>query len=536
MPTTTAMRPAYPWVPDLGDGTFQNPVLFADYSDPDVIRDGEDFYLVASSFNCTPGLPILHSRDLVNWTVVNHAVKNLPDPRGVFHTARHGEGIWAPAIRKHDGRFWIVFPMPDEGIYVVTADDPRGRWSEPHLIVGGKGLIDPCPLWDDDGRAYLAHAYAHSRSGQKHKLRVCPMAPDASKLLGDGKIIYENPGVHPTIEGPKFLKRDGYYYILAPAGGVESGWQVALRSREVYGPYEARIVLERGSTAINGPHQGALVELESGESWFVHFQDVKPTGRVVHLQPAAWLDGWPTMGVDYDGNGVGEPVTLARKPRVPHAANNLSTPRTSDKFDCDRLGLQWQWHGNHRDEWCSLSARPGWLRLFPQFLEAGGFSNHAALLLQKFPAASFVVETLLDIGPVGSAELSGLIIMGRHHAGIGVRRSMDGAMFELIYFERNGAEQRERCIASVDPGTVALRVTVHHDAKCTFSFLGENGVWSEAKGGGCFLAKEGVWIGAKIGLFSVTSTAAANQPRGHVDFEYFRFSAPFALNRQTASK
>src|SRR5439155_9640228 len=152
----------YPWTPDQGDGTFRNPILYADYSDPDVVRDGEDFYLVASSFNCTPALPILHSRDLVNWTIVNHALDNLPNPRGVFDKPRHGEGVWAPAIRKHDEKFWIFFPMPDEGIYVTTADDPSGQWSEPHLLIEGKGLIDPCPLWDDDGKAYLVHAYARS--------------------------------------------------------------------------------------------------------------------------------------------------------------------------------------------------------------------------------------------------------------------------------------------------------------------------------------------------------------------------------------
>src|SRR5215212_6276763 len=166
----------YPWVPDQADGTFRNPVLYADYSDPDVIRDGDDFYLIASSFNCTPGLPVLHSRDLVNWTIVNHAVRNLPDPRGAYDRVQPGCGVWAPSIRRHGGRFWIFFAMPDEGIYVTTADHPSGTWSEPHLVQEGKGLIDPCPLWDDDGRAYLVHAYAHSRSGVKHKLNVAPMS------------------------------------------------------------------------------------------------------------------------------------------------------------------------------------------------------------------------------------------------------------------------------------------------------------------------------------------------------------------------
>jgi beta-xylosidase len=164
---------AYPWTPDCGDGTYHNPVLYADYSDPDVIRHREDFYLVASSFNCTPGLPILHSRDLVNWTLVNHALKNIPGER--YRKVQPGCGVWAPSLRFHAGKFWIFFATPDEGIYLTTAEKPLGSWSEPHLVREGKGLIDPCPLWDDDGKAYLVHAYAHSRSGLKHKLRICPM-------------------------------------------------------------------------------------------------------------------------------------------------------------------------------------------------------------------------------------------------------------------------------------------------------------------------------------------------------------------------
>src|SRR5438876_7918635 len=122
---------SFPWMPDRGDATYCNPILCADYSDPEVIRVGDDFYLTASSFNCTPGVPILHSRDLVNWTIINHAVKNLPDARYV--EVQHGCGIWAPAIRHHAGKFWILFPMPDEGIFVTTADHPAGQWAEAHL-------------------------------------------------------------------------------------------------------------------------------------------------------------------------------------------------------------------------------------------------------------------------------------------------------------------------------------------------------------------------------------------------------------------
>ena len=273
----------YPWTPDQGDGTYRNPVILADYSDPDVVRVGEEFYLVASSFNCTPALPILHSPDLVNWTILAHALPRLPSPR--YDVPQPGSGVWAPSIRWHGGRFWIFFPLVDEGLFVTTAPDPAGPWSPIRCVQAGAGLIDPCPLWDDDGRAYLVHAYAASRSGIKHRLRVCPMAPDGSRLLGEGEVVFEDPARHPTMEGPKFLKKDGLYYILAPAGGVSTGWQVALRSRDVYGPYEDKVVLHQGASPINGPHQGALVDTPCGQWWFVHFSDAGPYGRIVHLQP-----------------------------------------------------------------------------------------------------------------------------------------------------------------------------------------------------------------------------------------------------------
>ena len=219
------------WTADLGNGRYRNPILFADYSDPDVVRHGDDYYMTASSFQCTPGLPILHSKDLVNWRLINYAIKNLPHPR--YQEVQAGCGVWAPSLRYHDGRFWIVFAMPDEGIYVTTAADPAGAWSVPHLMHSAIGLIDPCPIWDDDGNAYLIHAFAHSRCGIKHSLRVCPMAWDGSRLLGAGTEVYRDESKQPTLEGPKFLKRDGYYYILAPAGGVATGWQTALRSQNI---------------------------------------------------------------------------------------------------------------------------------------------------------------------------------------------------------------------------------------------------------------------------------------------------------------
>ena len=152
------------WVADKGNGTYQNPVLHADYSDPDVCAVGDDFYMTASSFNCIPGIPILHSGDLVNWSLVNYALP-VQEPKEFFDKAQHGKGVWAPSIRFHNGEFYIYWGDPDYGIYMIKTKDPKGKWSNPVLVKAGKGMIDATPLWDEDGKVYLIYAYAGSRSG-----------------------------------------------------------------------------------------------------------------------------------------------------------------------------------------------------------------------------------------------------------------------------------------------------------------------------------------------------------------------------------
>jgi len=493
----------FPWTSDLGDGTFRNPIIHADYSDPDVIRVGEDFYLVASSFNCTPGLPILHSTDLVNWTILNHAVENLPHPR--YDQVQPGCGVWAPALRFHAGKYWIFFPMPDEGIYVTTATHPAGKWSAPHLVQAGKGLIDPCPLWDDDGKAYLAHAHAHSRVGIKHLLRVCPMAPDGSRLLGEGQVVFNDPKRHPTLEGPKFLKKNGWYYILAPAGGVATGWQVALRSRNIYGPYEDKIVLAQGNTAVNGPHQGALVDTPDGDWWFVHFQDANVYGRIIHLQPIQWLNDWPVMGQQ------GEPVLRHAKPRQ-LAAPKINAPQTSDEFDSDTLGLQWQWPANHRDEWYQLGGRKSRLRLYPRFAPQENLTLLPNLLLQKFPARTFTAETELEFAPKQAQEEAGLIIAGNSFATLGLEKA--DSHTDLV-LRINGVQKFRQANA---PDVIRLRVAVSDGGLCHFSFATVDGYVAIPQ---TFQAEKGVWIGAKIGLYSLKRRN--EPPAGHVDIDYFRF-------------
>jgi beta-xylosidase len=506
-------------VPDLGDGRFRNPVIFSDYSDPDVARMGDDYYLDASSFNVTPALPILHSHDLVNWTIVGHAAARLPSPR--YDTPQHGQGVWAPSLRVHGGRFWIYFGDPDLGIFMTSAADPRGPWDPLTLVQSASGWIDPCPLWDDDGSVYLVHAWAKSRAGFNSVLTLRRLTADGRHLADDTAVtVFDDTTSQPTIEGPKFYKRNGYYYIFAPAGGVTNGWQTVLRSKSVRGPYDERIVLRQGRTSVNGPHQGGWIETPSGESWFVHFQDRGPYGRVVHLQPMAWRDDWPAIGADPDGDGVGEPVAVYRKPSSRIAATHVE-PQTSDEFDSERLGLQWQWEANEGAGWRSLVARPGFLRLFAQSLPAGGANLWSAphLLMQKLPAESFEATAAVQLNAVASGDAISLVTMGLDYTLVRLVRSPDGWRVEHVVCS-NAADEATEIVAasSVGDRDVQLRLAVSAgtvqfsyslDAGATFRPIGERTA-----------LREGRWMGAKFGL--VATRPAGSTSGASADVEWVR--------------
>lgn len=277
---------------------------------------------------------------------------------------------------------------------MVKSKNPIGPWDEPVLVESGKGLIDACPLWDEDGNAYLVHAYAGSRAGIKSILVVKQMSPDGTKVNGTGRLVFDGHPNHPTVEGSKFYKRNGYYYIFAPAGGVSTGWQLVLRSKNPYGPYEERVVMDQGGTDINGPHQGAWISLENNEDWFMHFQDKDAYGRILHLQPLVWKNDWPIIGEFSSDETKGEPVMQTTKPNVGKVYPK-ATPADSDEFDGIELGLQWQWHANPKATWAFIDSGNSQLTLFtakPEN-EVRNLWDVPQLLLQKFPAEEFTVTT-----------------------------------------------------------------------------------------------------------------------------------------------
>ncbi|MGN6423239.1 MAG: glycoside hydrolase family 43 protein [Asticcacaulis sp.] len=528
--TAAAAPPPGVWTPDQGNGSYLNPVLQGDYSDPDAIRVGKDFYLTSSSFANIPGLPVLHSKDLVNWKIIGHALPRL-SPVGHYRTPRRGGGVWAPAIRYHAGRFYIYYPDPDFGIYMVSARNPAGPWSKPVLVDDAKGAIDPCPFWDEDGKAYLIHAFAKSRAGKNNMLILKPMSADGTHTLGEGRVVIDGAALPQVatslgmadwsvIEGPKLYKRDGWYYIFAPADGVKNGWQAVFRSRRIEGPYEARDVMDQGPLddlgPANGPHQGALVDTPDGKSWFLHFQDTDSYGRRVWLEPVTWKDGWPVIGRE-GVNGIGRPVAGGEKPIQ---GQPEMVPVAGDDF-AHGLNLGWQWNSNPGKDWADAST-PGELRLkavpsSANLWEAGN------VLTQKLPGMTFSVTTKVMLEPRNVGERAGLVLMGRAYGFIGVVSTRNGVRIEQVVRDsaKNGDPETQVVADAPVTGPVWLKMTlapyIHPtgpsqyspqwpamerltDAQVSFSYS-RDGVTYAPLGEG-FVSQPGEWVGAQLGIFS----------------------------------
>ena len=512
---------------NLTSRDYVNPVIYADYSDPDVTvsPDGKTYYMTASSFQCAPGLPILKSTDLVNWQLVNYAIDAVPPT--VFYDAapRHGKGVWAPCIRQREGVYYIYWGDPDFGVFMVKTDNPEGKWSEPVMVKEGKGIIDPTPLWDEDGKVYLANGWAALRAGFNSVITVSEMNADGTAVTGNPVMVFDgNDGVNHTVEGPKLYKRDGYYYMLAPAGGVATGWQLAMRSKNIYGPYESKIVMAQGNSNINGPHQGGLIDTPDGKSWFLHFQDMGPYGRVIHLNPVEWKEGWPVMGIDKDGDGCGEPVRRWKRPVEASGDVAYITRQGSGLFE---------WHANYKDFYGFPNAQDGMRiyghRLSEEFVNMWEVPN---LWLAKFPAEAFTMTAKVKVSSKANAEgaVSGLIVMGWDYCALGLAKH--GDRFDVTLTECRDAEQQVeetmQVVGSLNPtkvyeaGLVAnmecvlwLRLQVGKGAVCRFSYSTDGKRWQKA--GDSFNARAGKWIGAKAGFYSVMPAAVGD--RGWIDVE-----------------
>lgn len=552
------------WTADLGNGRYRNPILYADYSDPDAIRVGEDYFMISSSFSNAPAMPLLHSKDLVNWKVVNYILPEVPEFR--YRNPIHGCGVWAPSIRYHEGTFYVCFPMPDEGIYMTTAKNPYGKWSKPVNIRPGAGWIDPCPFWDEDGRAYLVAGVAKSRIGYKSVLHMVEMQPDGMGLIGEEKVIFDgNLNDQVTIEGPKLYKRNGWYYVFAPAGGVKTGWQTVLRSKNIFGPYEYRVVMRQGDSQVNGPHQGAWVDTVTGQDWFIHFQDVYAAGRIIHLQPMSWEDDWPVIGIKVEGEDYGVPVMEYDKPDIGKTEDGLNksdiypvcVPECTDEFTGATLGLQWQWNANPEDGWIEYGVDENGIKC-----DGGSYiklnaidrtpvrpiGDYRNLLLQKWPAPEFVCVTKMNVKGLQYGDNAGFISMGMDYLAVDLRRINK----ESIVINTMAGNQRFDCDQAYTVESVLNTQTIHNVEEIYFRYtVKRTGTESHIEGGltvaaapvetvtieistdgknytnqGSITAKAGRWVGVKSGVYASheNTIKKSSDKCGFVTVDYVRYS------------
>jgi beta-xylosidase len=457
--------------------------------------------MVCSEFHYM-GMPVLESDDMVNWTIIAQIYSRLDYPKYDKFEA-YADGSWAPAIRYQNGKFFVFFCTPSDGLLMSSAEKPEGPWAPLTEVRKGPGWEDPCPFWDEDGQAYLGHSRVGAGPIIVHK-----MSSDGTRLLDEGLTVYTGP----VAEGTKMFKRNGYYYMSIPEGGVGAGWQTILRSKNIYGPYEKKVVLETGSTKINGPHQGALVDTPDGEWWFYHFQESGAMGRVVHLQPVRWMDDWPVIGVDIDRNGIGEPVYVWKKPAVGKNVP-VHAPQSDDDFNSAALGLQWQFNHNPDNAAWSLTDKKGFLSM--KALKANGFFNAKNTLTQKIMGATGEITTAIDISRLGEGQKAGLSCFSSIYSLIGVQRK-DGK--NQIFFETDKKQQTQTPPQVISAKVVYLKMKLDFNTHTSsFFFSLDNKTFKPF--GQEFKAAFGHWKGARIGLYSYNEEADG----GVALFDWFKY-------------
>ncbi len=393
--------PASVWQSDQGDGTYLNPPLNADYPDPDIIRVGEDFYFVTTTFANVPGLTMLHSRDLVNWDIIGHVARQL-DGASQYDLADGGAyraGVYAPSLRYRDGTFYVAVTPVGRSTRIYSSRDPRGAWSYVEL---GQELFDPALFFDDDGGTYLASAIGTDGTVTLHTLD-----PAVSRIVSS-RVVHYNEGA----EGSKIIRRGDWYYLFNSIPR-RLGMTVS-RAKSLFGPWETRPSIDDTT----GGHQGALVDLPDGTFYGFVMLDAGAKGRVTNISPVFWQDDWPIWGTPDAPNLV---PARAAKPIGGYAQNQ---PPASDDFAGADMGLQWQWNHNPIDALWSLTERPGWLRL----RAAPGAQLWWArnTLVQKGQAPRGRGEVVVDASGIRAGDVCGFGTFGKFSGQLSILGQPDG--------------------------------------------------------------------------------------------------------------
>ena len=498
---------------DNGDGTYTNPVIAADFPDPDVILVDDTYYFVSTTMFVFPGVTILKSSDLVNWEFCSNAVSRFDFNKcyELDGCNRYGHGQWATSLKYHNSKFYLLFITLDEGGFLCSADKAEGPWQIKHLP---KGFYDPGLFFDDDGRIYVAHGYSEIRMTELDQ-NFAPISKDSLIYTGD---------IRKGLEGTHVYKIDGYYYLYCTYGGLD-GIQVALRSKNIYGPYEQRVVMSEKNHGPNfGIHQGALIKTQTGEWWTMLFVDSGPFGRFPSLQPVTWEDGWPMVGVD------GRAVVTYRKPNIGKTYSVEVLP-TSDEFDKKTLGMQWGWNHNPDSTKWSLSENPGYLRLRTAKVVNILPEARNTLTQRMFAYYSDTLASIamlkMNFGKMKDGDIAGLAIFQDPYAYIGIKK-VNGKNF--IIMVNNGETIDSKAVKG---STIYLRASAIYGSGAAHYFDGKavpgtgTAMFSYSLDNQSFV-KLGNELNMKFNLKIFTGNKfclfnyATKELGGYVDFDWFR--------------
>lgn len=417
------------------DGTYQNPVIPADFSDIDCIRVGDDFYAISSTFQYSPGMTLLHSRDLVNWAYCTNIVDDLTriGPELSWQRMnRPAKGIWAGTLRYHNQRFYLFFGTPDEGYFMTSAQQATGPWSPLIQLLAEPGWDDCTVLWDEDGQA----CFVGTHFADNYKTYLFKLSADGTKLdKASAVLINEGSGR----EANKLIKVGRWYYLIFSEHKNGIGrYVMAKRALSMWGPYSEERQLALASREAHEPNQGGMVKGPDNAWYFLtHHGTGDWSGRIVSLLPVSWVDEWPIPGnVNADGLG-----TMQWSARMPLAAAEKVGLSRSDEFGTPELGPQWQWHYQPRAEMFSLTDRPGWLRLkaYRPLVSNDLMKAGNTLTQRSFRTASNTFTVKMDVTGMTVGQKAGLCHLSAQHAAIGLAKEADGCYLE---YRKNGAMSR----------------------------------------------------------------------------------------------
>lgn len=488
---------------DNGDGTFTNPVIWGDYPDVDMIRVGEDYYMICSTFCLTPGIPISHSKDLVNWEIIGYAYDRLIG-NNVYDMAggktRYNGGSWAPCIRYHKGKFYIFY-YDNLGYFVTNVSNrPEGPYKQTLLYCH---LYDPSVLFDDDGKVYVVHG--------QNVIYVTEVSEDFTKVISPAKTVFSS--FTGAWEGSHIYKRDDYYYICNTAGGTP-GREYILRSKNIYGPYEVRELVNTDANLSGcGLHQGGFIDLHNGDSWFFMFQDRVPAGRVPWLFPIKWEEGWPVLP-SFENYGRIAPTQRKPFPK----ANVLGLPfERGDEFSSDRLDLHWQWSHNPDNSKWSLAERRGYLRLHA--MQADSWENARNTLVRRFIGPEMTAVTSLDISALKDGDVAGLCVWNKPYSYIGISKQ-EGKQY-LVWTD-NGQNIKKSEI-NIDKN-IYFRVTGDNSSIARFEYSRDEKNWFRYGEDFRMEFSGKTYLGNRFGLYCFHT---GDGEKGYADFDYMRFSSPY---------